>query len=118
MGRPRFTQEPGGLAILATSLVSTIPAIADFPFVGQVCDTVDGIQSDSDLITVTGIVVGQSTATTSSYRGASSPSQDGVGALRPLRAAGDELDLLGLGHWRRARACRGALAACSARRCT
>jgi hypothetical protein len=81
MTRPLFR----GLAILAatlaTSLVSTTPAIADFPFVGQVYDTVDAVQSDTSLITITGVVVGQSTATTSSYQldgTSSSSSEDGA----------------------------------------
>ena len=78
MTRPVFR----GLAILAatlaTSLISPTPASADFPFDGRVYDTVDAVQSDADLITVTGIVVGQSTVTTSSYRIAATASSDGV----------------------------------------
>jgi hypothetical protein len=81
MTRPLFR----GLAILAAtlaiSLASPTPASADFPFEGQVYDTVDAVQSDEGLITITGIVVGQSAATTSSYTIAgtsSSSSEDGV----------------------------------------
>ena len=68
-------------AIVATSLVSPTPAIADFPGTGQVYDTVDAVQSDAGLITITGIIVGQSTATTSSYvisASSSSSSEDGA----------------------------------------
>lgn len=79
MTRPVFRGLAILAAILATSLVSTTPASADFPFVGQVYDTVDAVQSDAGLITITGIVVGQSTATTSSYGiVAISSSEDGV----------------------------------------
>lgn len=82
MKRPLFR----GLAILAatlaTSLVSSTPASADFPFVGHVYDTVDAVQADSGFITITGIVVGQSVATTSSYKISvlSSPSSEDVAA--------------------------------------
>lgn len=86
MTRPRFR----GLAILAAtlaiSLVSSTPAIADFPFDGQVYDTVDAVQSDAAFITITGIVVGQSTATTSTYR-IRSLINDGASAARCDRFA-------------------------------
>ena len=81
MTRPLFRGLVILAAILATSLVSPTPASADFPFVGQVYDTVDAVQSDPGLITITGIVVGQSTATTSSYTIAATSnlsSEDGV----------------------------------------
>ena len=78
MTRPLFR----GLAILAVtlaiSLASTRPASADFPFVGQVYDTVDAVESDTGFITITGIAVGQSTATTSSYRIDAEAPEDGV----------------------------------------
>jgi hypothetical protein len=78
MTRPLFRGLAILAAILATSLVSPTPASADFPFDGQVYDTVDAIQSDADLITVTGIVVGQSAATTSSYRIDTTSPNDGT----------------------------------------
>src|SRR5262249_18483185 len=80
MTRPLFRGLVILAATLAISLASTTPASANFPSFGQVYDTVDAVQSDSSLMTITGIVVGQSTATTSSYRIAASPlsSEDGV----------------------------------------
>ncbi len=81
MPRPLFRGLAILAAILATSLVSPTPASADFPFVGQVYDTVDAVQSDLGFITITGIVVGQSAATTSSYfvdGTSSTSSEDGV----------------------------------------
>jgi hypothetical protein len=55
------------LTILAVALTPAAVAMADFPPTGQVYDTVDAIQSSPSLITVTGIVAGQSAPTTSSY---------------------------------------------------
>jgi type IV secretory pathway VirB2 component (pilin) len=80
MIRPVFRGLAILAAILATSLVSPTPASADFPDVGQVYDTVDAVQSGpfDKSITITGVIVGQSTATTSTYqlRFSSTPSED------------------------------------------
>jgi len=70
MKRPVFP----GLAILAAtlaiSLVSTTPANADIAGSGHAYDTVDAVQSGPNerQITITGIIVGQSTATTMTYQ--------------------------------------------------
>jgi hypothetical protein len=63
MSRSLFTC----LAILAVSFVSPVSAIADFPVVGHVYDTVDAVESAPNLITITGIIAGQSTPSTSTY---------------------------------------------------
>jgi hypothetical protein len=69
MTRPLFRGLVLLAATLAISLVPTTPASADIANGPRVYDTVDAVQSgpsDRD-ITITGIIVGQSTATTMTY---------------------------------------------------
>src|SRR4051812_12494608 len=69
MTRPLFRGLAILSAILGASLVSPTPAIADRANGPHVYDTVDEVQSGpiERQITITGIIAGQSTATTLSY---------------------------------------------------
>jgi|SRR4051812_16547779 hypothetical protein len=68
-----------GLAILVAILVWSLPAAADFPEVPVVYETVDAVSSAPDEITITGIMVGHTTPTTSTFQISRGLDQDSVG---------------------------------------
>lgn len=70
MTRPLFRGPVLLAATLACSLASTTPAGADTAGSGHAYDTVDAVQSGPGerQITITGIIAGQSTATTLTYQ--------------------------------------------------
>jgi hypothetical protein len=97
MTRPRFR----GLVILAATLAvwlaSTTPASADIADSPHVYETVDAVQSGptDHQITITGIIAGQSTATTMSYP-LRAPFSSSVNANEDVTARCDRLALLAM----------------------
>lgn len=70
MTRPVFRGPAILAATLAFSLASTTPVSADIAISGHAYDTVDSVQSGPSerQITITGVIAGQSTATTLTYQ--------------------------------------------------
>jgi hypothetical protein len=96
MTRPRFR----GLAILAATLafsLASTPASAGIADGPHVYDTVDSVQSGpaDHQITITGIIAGQSTATTMSYT-LRTPFSSSVNANEDVSARCDRFALLAM----------------------